>query len=154
MRRTELMSGAIVSIKGNEAKRIRVTGITKKKIQYIDKDTHQPKYLRYSELVPIRLTDQVMQDLGFKFRQLSFGDRKVRDWILILKSKKNENISFTVTVETDETLGVNKYRSVHIDDKDYVSTGYGFAKDIHELQSIIQSTTKLCLDTSYFMEKC
>ena len=43
MKRTELMSGAIVSIKGNEAKRIRVTGITKKKIQYIDKDTHQPK---------------------------------------------------------------------------------------------------------------
>lgn len=146
MKRTELMLGAIVSVRGDEAKRLRVTGITKKKIQYIE--NKQPKYLRYSQLLPILLDERMLQGLGFEKRQMTFGKSIVTDWILEIHSKKNPEEFYIITAQTDDELGVNKYRAIHIDDSRRMNAGFGYVKDIHELQALIQTTTKLCLDTT------
>lgn len=146
MKRTELMLGAIVSIRGDEAKRLRVTGLTKKKIQYIE--NKQPKYLRYSQLLPILLNEDMLRNLGFEKRQMTFGRNIVTDWILEIHSKNDPKEFFIITAQTDDELGVNKYRAIHIDDNRRMNAGFGYVKDLHELQALIQATTKLCLDTT------
>lgn len=151
MKKSELMLGGIVSIRGNEAKRLKVNAITKKKIQFIN-ERKQPEYLRYSQLVPVPLNNIILEDLGFERRKVKLAFSERNDYILVLQNKKDENEFYTVTIQPDEDVCVNGYRTVHIDDNRYSSVGFGYAKDMHELQSIIQSTTKMCLDTKKILE--
>lgn len=151
MKKSELMLEAIVSVRGNEAKRLKVNAITKKKIQYIN-ERKQPEYLRYSQLVPVPLNNIILEDLGFERRKVKLTFSERNDYILVLQNKKDENEFYTVSIQPDEEICVNGYRTVHIDDNRYSSVGFGYAKDMHELQSIIQSTTKMCLDTKKILE--
>lgn len=149
MRKTELVFGAVVAVKGNEALRLKVNGITKKKIQYIN-SKKQPEYLRHSELVPVQLNDRMLEDLGFKKRSLKYGNNGsvvVNDFILYLFDKKDENIFYKITTQFDDELGINKYRAIHIDDNRSENVGFGYVRDVHELQALILSTTKMCLNT-------
>ncbi len=151
MRRSELICGAVVAEKGNEAKRIRVNGITPRKIQYID-ESKQPRYLRHSQLVPIELNDFILGQLGFEKRQGTFGNTVKNDFILVLVDKKNENEFFTITAEPDEDLGWGKCRAIHIDDARYSTAGFGYVRNVHELQCLIFSTIKMHLNTEKLFE--
>lgn len=151
MRRSELICGAVVAEKGNEANRIRVNGITPKKIQYIN-EKRQPEYLRHSQLVPVELNDFILGQLGFEKRQGTFGGIVKNDFILVLVDKKDENEFFTITAEPDEELGWGKCRAIHIDDARYATAGFGYVRNVHELQSLIFSTVKMHLNTEKLFE--
>lgn len=152
MKKTELVLGAIVSIKGDEAKRVKINGLTQKKIQYIN-DKQQPEYLRYSQLVPIELNNNILFDLGFRTRRLHIGGKNIFDFILVLTNSKDNNESYTISVQPDDDLGIsNKYRSVQIEaTSDQRTIRFGYVKDIHELQAIIQTSIKLNIDTEKFL---
>jgi hypothetical protein len=150
MKKTELVLGAIVSVRGNEAMRVEINGLTQKKVQYINKK-RQPEYFRYSQLIPIQLNDQILMDLGFRLRKLNISGKLILDWILILTNNHN-NEFYTIIVQVDEGLNVNnRYRSISIENQERKVIGSGYVKDIHELQAIIQTTTKLNLDTEKFL---
>lgn len=153
MKRSELICGSVVAEKGNEANRIKVNGITPRKIQYID-ESKQPKYLRHSQLVPIELNDFILGQLGFEKRQGTFGKVVRNDFVLVLVNKKDENEFYTITAEPDEELGWGKCRAIHIDDARYSSVGFGYVCNVHELQSLIFSTIKMHLNTEKLFEGC
>ena len=153
MRKTELMLGSVVAVRGNEALRLKINGITKKKIQYIN-NKNQPEYLRHSQLVPIHLDDFILGQLGFKKRVLTMGyNRVINDYMLILFDKKDENIFYKITAQMDSELGIDKCRAIHIDNERSESVGFGYVRDVHELQSLIQSTTKMFLSADNLIEK-
>lgn len=154
MKKSELIYGAIVAVKGNEANRLKVNAITPKKIQYVN-EKRQPEYYRYSQLVPVALNDFILKQLGFEERNVRFGKTLSReDLVLVLVNKKDENDFYTITVEKDSEVGVNNYRAVHIDDNHYSSVGFGYARDVHELQGLIFSTIKMHLNTEKLLECC
>ena len=151
MKKTELVLGAIVAVKGNEALRVKVNGLTQKKIQYIN-DKNQPEYLRYSQLVPVELNNNILSDLGFKIRKLVMGGRNIFDFIQVLTNSKGDRDFYTITIQPDDELGINnRYRSVQIENPDRKTVRFGYVKDIHELQAIIQTSIKLDLDTEKFL---
>lgn len=152
MKKSELIYGSVVAVKGNEAKRVKVNGITPKKIQYIN-ENRQPEYLRHSQLVPIALNNFILKQLGFEERNVKFGNSMSRnDLVLVLVNSKDDNDFYTITIERDEEVCVNNYRAVHIDDNHYSSVGFGYVRDVHELQGLIFSTIKMHLYTEKLFE--
>jgi hypothetical protein len=53
----------------------------------------------------------------------------------------------------DNELGMDKCRAIHIDNERSESVGFGYVRDVHELQSFIQSTTKMFLSADNLIEK-
>jgi hypothetical protein len=151
MKKTELVLGAIVSVKGNEALRVKINGLTQKKIQYIN-ENRQPEYLRYSQLVPIELNNNILFDLGFKIRRLVISGKNIFDYILILTNNKDDNDFYTIIIQPDDELNKNnRYRSIQIENSERKTVRFGYVKDIHELQAIIQTSIKLNIDTEKFL---
>lgn len=69
-----LRIGAHISIGG---KRVRVCGITKRKIGYHHPDDRPNAHLRYArihDVEPISLTPELLTELGFECRDLGFAE--------------------------------------------------------------------------------
>lgn len=155
MKKNELTFGSLVALKGNEAEKIVVNGITRKKIQCIT-EKKQPKYYRHSQIVPIELSEFILQDLGFEKRHLTLlnsSKSNLDDYVLVIYDKKDQNVFFIISIQGDEGLGSDKCRAVHIDNNRYETEGFGYVRNVHELQGLIHLVTKLQLDTSKLLCK-
>lgn len=155
MKKNELTFGSLVALKGNEAEKIVVNGITRKKIQTIT-EKKQPKYYRYSQIVPVELSEFVLQDLGFKkehFTLLNSSESERDYYVLDIYDKKDQNIFWIISIQGDERLGSDKCRAVNINNNRYETVGFGYVRNVHELQGLIHLVTKLQLDISKLLCK-